>query len=82
MKAPLKYVPIPYAEGTEDESHCRRKKMICLNILFNEQIYSFSGEHYHFVSIARKELAGAINSREHPSIQLNNQWGGKNPRNQ
>lgn len=53
-------------------------KFICLNILFNEQVHSFSGERYRFVSSTpRWGLAGAINSTQHPSIQLNNQWGGK-----
>lgn len=56
------------------------KKIICLNIVFTEQVHSFFwGTQYHFVSIALKEPAGAINSPEHPSIQLNNQWGGKKP---
>lgn len=53
-------------------------KFICLNILFNEQVHSFSEERYRFVSSTpRWGLAGAINSTQHPSIQLNNQWGGK-----
>lgn len=56
-----------------------QEKIICLNLPFNEQIHSFSGEHYHFVSITWKGLAGAINSTQHPSIQLNNQWEEKNP---
>ena len=24
---PLKYFPVPYAEGAEEESHCHRKKL-------------------------------------------------------
>ena len=65
-------------------SLCRRSQggkllsqatFICLNVL---QVHSFSGEHYRFVSSTpRRGLAGAINSTQHPSIQLNNQWGGK-----
>ena len=53
-------------------------KFTCLNILFNEQIHSFSGEHDSFVSSTPWwGLAGVINSTQHPSIQLNNQGGEK-----
>lgn len=52
-------------------------KNTCCNLSLLSCFPHCPGAHCHFVSITRKDPAGAIDSREHPSIQLNKQREGK-----
>lgn len=52
-------------------------KNTCCNLCLMSCFAPCLGAHCHFVSITRRALAGAIDSTEHPSIQLNKQRGGR-----
>lgn len=53
------------------------EKNTCYNLSLMSSSTHCLGAHCHFVSITLKAVAGAIDSTEHLSIQLNNQWAGK-----